>query len=71
MLSKLCKSMDKSIYHITFISLMGRGVFANKLEAYGFKVYTLNLNKFNVIFVLLKYIKIIIRIKPDVINSWM
>ncbi|NDT40610.1 glycosyltransferase [Francisella tularensis subsp. holarctica] len=71
MLYKLCKSMDKSIYHITVISLMGRGVFANKLEAYGVKVYTLNLNKFNVLFVLFKYIKIIRRIKPDVIHAWM
>ncbi|APD50922.1 glycosyltransferase family 4 protein [Francisella hispaniensis] len=71
MLYKLCKSMDKSTYHITVISLMGRGVFANKLEACGVKVYTLDLNKFNVLFVLFKYIKIIRRIKPDVIHAWM
>lgn len=71
MLYKLCGAMDKSKYDITVISLMGRGVFADRLEACGVNVYTLDLNKFNAPIVLLKYIKLIRKIKPDVVHSWM
>ena len=71
MLYKLCKNLDKSKYDVSVISLMGRGVFADKLEDCGVKVYSLGLTKFNAPIVLLKHIRLIKKIKPSVVQAWM
>lgn len=54
------------------ISLMSRGIYADKLEQAGAKVYTLNFPRGRFSFMgLVKLFRLIRQIKPDVVQTWM
>lgn len=54
------------------ISLMDRGIYADKLEQAGVQVYALNFSRSRFSFLgLIKLFRLIHKIKPDVVHAWM
>lgn len=69
-LYRLC-SHDKANEHVV-ISLLGYGKYGPLLRAKGFKVYALGMGSgYLYFFVFLKLIQLLLKEKPDVIQTWM
>lgn len=62
---------DRGSQHCV-VSLMDRGIYADRLEALGLCVHTLNFPRGNVKFLgLLELFRLIRRVKPDIVQTWM
>jgi glycosyltransferase involved in cell wall biosynthesis len=71
-LKKLVLNSQYSVDDVTIISLTDRGVIGNELARQGFSVKFLGLNSsFSLLTVFFKLLKILIKVKPDVVQTWM
>jgi glycosyltransferase involved in cell wall biosynthesis len=60
-----------STYEFSVISLMGEGYYSEKIENLGVKIYHLNMNYKNFLFVFFRLAKLIKNINPDLVQTWM
>lgn len=73
MLYKLLSKMNRERFQPSVVSLMNRGTFGERIESLGVPVYTLELKPGEIPRpnVVLKLIRTIQQIKPDLIQGWM
>ena len=70
-LYQFLKEQDIKKFNPSVISLSGRGSLARKIEKIPVPVYSVNLrNAFLFFFGVVKFIYLVLKIKPDVIHSW-
>lgn len=66
----LVSSAFKNCNH-TVVTMKAEGYFYDLLIDHGVKIYSLKMKKHNLIFSVFKYIKIVRKIKPSVLQAWM
>lgn len=72
MLYKLLSRMDKDVFALMVVSLTGRGIYGEKIESMGVKVYALGMKRGRFSFIgLCRLVKLLCNLKPDLLQGWM
>lgn len=70
-LYRLVSQLDPAKYAISVISLQKRGYYSKQFEALNLQVYHLNMNYFNFLFKGFILVRLLKRLQPNLVQTWM